>query len=424
MLTSLLLSLAPIQDVALHEIPDPIHAAVEAVSAERIRARIDTLAGFGTRHTASRTDSDTEGIGAARRWIEADLRASAAATGGRLEVRTQRFTVPLSPGRGEPRREVELVNVYGFLPGAQDDPLGRTFVVSGHYDSINGDSRDAEGPAPGADDDASGTAVVMELARVLSTHEFDANVVFLCVPGEEQGLHGAEHFAAWSAEQGVAIAGMFTNDIVGGSFDAEFEQDHGSVRLFAGGDAPDAPSRELARAVDEGAAAYVPGFDVRLIFHLDRNGRGGDHIPFHERGWPAARFTEARENYRRQHKDISEDGRYGDLPEYVSAEYTADVARTNAAALMRLASAPPPPQRVRLRAAMRESASLSWREVPDAAGYEVVWRETTSAVWQHALRVEDTSATLEGVVGDDWYFGVRSLDEHGHASLAGVPRRR
>ena len=176
--------------------------------------------------------------------------------------------------------------------------------------------------------------------------------------------------------------------------------------------------------MEECAAAYVEGFDARLIFQLDRFGRGGDHIPFHEAGIPAVRFTEARELYRRQHKDVSEDGRFGDLPEYVSPEYMAQVTRANGAALLRLALAPAAPERVRLRGAMTRAARLSWNAVEGASAYEVVWRDTTSHAWQHGRRVEATELTLDGVVPDDSYFGVRSLGSDGHASLASGPRRR
>ena len=266
--------------------------------------------------------------------------------------------------------------------------------------------------------------MVLELARTLSRGSFDANLVFLCVPGEEQGLFGARHFAETAGGLDLRIAGMFTNDIVGGAHDEEFEQDFGHVRVFAGGDAPDHASRELARLIEECAALYVEGFAARPIFHLDRFGRGGDHIPFHEAGVPAVRFTEARELYRRQHKDVSEDGRFGDLPAYVSADYMERVARTNGAALLRLALAPPPVERVRMRGAMSQSVSLSWPAVDGAAAYRVVWRATTSHAWQYAREVEETNCELEGVVPDDYYFGVQSLSADGHASLAVGPRRR
>lgn len=402
---------------------DPIPALLAAVSAERIRDRVDTLAGFGTRHTYSRTDSDTWGIGAARRWIEADLRASSEATGGRLEVHVQPFTRSVRTSEG--RREVEIVNVYGFLPGTHGDPLGRTYVVAGHYDSRASRGLDAESPAPGADDDASGTAVVLELARVLAAHEFEANLVFLCVAGEEQGLFGSSYFAEWAREQGLDVAAVMTNDIVGGVEGPDGSVDDRTIRCFAGGESPHAPSRELCRAVREAARRYVPSAELRMIFRLDRLGRGGDHIPFHEQGLPAVRFTEAREHYARQHQDVrEEDGvQYGDLPEFVDEEYVARVARVNGAVLARLALAPPPPEGVRLRGAMRYDAELRWEAVRGAHGYEVVWRETTAAEWQHGASTEETALVLEGVVGDDHFFGVRAVGAGGHASLAAVPGR-
>ncbi len=399
---------------------DPIPALLERVSAERIRARVDALAGFHTRHTFSRTDSDTVGVGAAARWIEADLRASSEATGGRLEVRTQTFTASAGGHEGE------LTNVYGFLPGTQGDPLGRTYVVCGHYDSRASGGDDAEAYAPGADDDASGTAVVLELARVLSAHELTANLVFLCVTGEEQGLFGSTHFAEQAAQQGLAVDAMFTNDIVGGVEGPDGAVDDRTMRVFAGGAEYDSSSRELARLVRESALAWVPDAEVRMIFRLDRRGRGGDHIPFFERGIPAVRFTEAREVYERQHQDVrTEDGvSYGDLPEHVDERYVARVARVNGAALCRLALAPPRPERLRVRGAVSYDTRLSWRPSPGATAYEVVWRETTSPVWEHFARVEGTEHVLAGVVCDDFFFGVRALDTAGHASLTTVLERR
>ena len=412
---------------------DPVREIVAAVSAERILADVATLVGFHTRNTFSETESDERGIGAARRWLAAELGRISEATGGNLEVLEQRF---LADVRG---REVEIVNVYGFLPGSIGDPFGPTYVVSGHYDSIASDPFDTESRAPGADDDASGTAVVLELARVLAGHELRANLVFLCVAGEEQGLYGSRHFAARAEEDGVRIEGMLTNDIVGGIEGGNGLVDELTLRCFSAAEGLNSPSRELARSVAEAARRWVPGFDVKLVFRLDRFGRGGDHRPFHERGWPAVRLTEANEFYARQHQNVRvEDGiAYGDVLEHVSAAYMANVARVNAALLAEQALAPAPPAPPSMRAAMRYDTRLSWEPVEGAASYEVVWRDTTAPEWEGAETVGPGMRTLETRAGlaervvhvverrsaDTFFFGVRSVSAAGHRSRVVLPER-
>jgi hypothetical protein len=397
-----------------------LEAAVDAVSAERMEQLVATLAGFGTRHSGSETESDTRGIGAARRFLLADLAASSEAGGGRLQVRTQSFRQGIESDWDGNSSEVEMVNVYGFLPGTVGD---RTYLVSGHYDSINGNPWDPTGDAPGANDDASGTAVVLEAARVLSSHSFESNLIFLCVPGEEQGLYGSRHFSEQLEAEGLSVTAMMTDDIVGGAHGPGFEQDHGTVRVFSGGDAPDSGARELSRLIADTARSHVPGFAVRQVFHMDRNNRGGDHIPFHQLEIPAVRFTEAREDYRRQHKYVTPDKSTGDLPEFTSAAYMADVARLNVATLARLASSPPPPERFRVRGAMSHRAQLSWEPSPGAASYEVLWRESTAADWEHVHPVADTSVVLDVTI-DDVYWGVRAVGEAGTSGLPAVAWRR
>lgn len=421
--------------LALHAPPDdPVPGLLEPIEARRLKADVERLVSFHTRHSFSETESDERGIGAARRWLEAELRAISEATGGRLEVSTQRFTVDV---RG---RETEMVNVVGFLPGTEVGETGRTYVVSGHYDSRASNGMDGESFAPGADDDASGTAVVLELARVLAGRAYPANLYFLCVAGEEQGLYGSTHFAEWCVERGVEVDGMLTDDIVGGIEGGNGVVDDETVRCFSRAeDGLHSPSRELARALQASALRYVPGARVQLVFRLDRFGRGGDHKPFDDRGFPAVRLTEANENYARQHQDVRvEDGvRYGDLPEFVSGEYMARVARVNAACLAELALAPAPPESLRMRAAVSYDTQLSWDPVPGAAGYEVVWRETTEPRWTGSLRVgpevevlegrrgrrELVRATVEKVTADTHFFGVRALSADGHRSRVAYPRR-
>ena len=319
---------------------DPIPRMLKTIEPARLMSTVETLVGFGTRHSASDTESEKTGIGAARRWIRSEFNAISKATGGRLEIHEQHFTVN-ARGLGE----VDMVNVYGFLPGTGVDPQGRTYVVSGHYDSRAGSGSDSTSPAPGADDDASGTAVVLELARVMSAGEYAANLVFICVAGEEQGLYGAKHFAEWAQETGLQVDGMITNDIVGNIHGGNGIVDDRTVRCFSAAEGLHSTSRELARSIGASARRYVPKANLRLIFRLDRFGRGGDHKPFHESGVPAVRLSEANENYERQHQDVREkDGvHYGDVPEWVSADYMARVARVNAAALAEWALAPPAP---------------------------------------------------------------------------------
>jgi Zn-dependent M28 family amino/carboxypeptidase len=398
---------------------DPVPAILKEISAPRIRQIVERLVAFQTRNTYSDTASDAKGVGAARRWIESELRATSSASGGRLEVKTMSATK-----KGKTGPEVEVVDVYGFLPGREKDPLGRTYVVCGHYDSMAGKADDATSFAPGADDDASGTAVVLELARVLSTREFEANVVFLFVAGEEQGLWGSDAFAEQSAAQKLELDGAITNDIVGGSVGGTGEKNEKVVRCFSGGDALQDPSRELARNLFDVARKRLPDTEVRLVFRIDRLGRGGDHIPFHKRGVPAIRMVEASENYDRQHKDVAEANgkKVGDLPEFVSEEYAARVARVDAALLCELALAPPAPTDVVLKGAHRYDTELSWKPSPGAAGYVVVWRDTTAPAWQQRSAVtKDTSLVLP-VLADDRFFGVRALDALGHESRTALPK--
>ncbi len=413
---------------------DPIPPLLAAVDSARLKADVERLVAFHTRHSLSETDSDERGIGAARRWLEARLRSISVQHGGRLEVFTQTFSVTLAG------REVEMVNVVGHLRGTLPAERRRVYVVSGHYDSRASDGMDGEAFAPGADDDASGTAVVLELARVMAGETFPADIYFLCVAGEEQGLYGAKHFAAWCGDEGLVVDGMITNDIVGGIEGGNGVVDDRTVRCFSfAEDGLHSPSRELARALQASARRYVPDVDVELIFRLDRFGRGGDHIPFQQAGLPALRLSEANENYARQHQDVREEGgmRYGDLPEFVSGEYMARVARVNGAVLAELALAPAPPREVRMRAAVSYDTQLSWEPSPGAVAYEIVWRKTTQPQWTGRQRVEATvvsretaggrgerlRATVKGVTADGAFFGVRALSPQGQRSRVAYPAR-
>jgi len=413
------------------------------VSQERIEANIRKLASFGTRHSSSDTTAETRGIGAARRWIKVELDRCAKESGGRLQVAFDEHDVAASERVPKP---IHLVNVVATLPGEQAESRARMYVVSGHYDSRRTDPNDAEADAPGANDDASGTAVSMELACVMAKHRFDATLVFLAVPGEEQGLLGAYGWARNAKAKGLDIAGMFTNDIVGNTRSMSGKVERGRVRLFAvgvpasksvsdelidvlstGGE-NDVPTRQLARFVKDAAERHVPGMKVDIIWRRDRYLRGGDHIAFLDQGYTALRFTEPAEDFRRQHQDVrSVDGfQWGDLPEFVDFAYVADVARVNGAALAALALGPSAPRRVEMENIRLESdTTLRWEKnpEPDVAGYRIVWRDTTAPDWQHFRDVGDiTRATLTDISKDDFQFGVQAYDRDGNLSVATYPR--
>ncbi len=426
--------------------PD-IAKIVSDVSAERIQRSIYVLASFKTRHTLSDPLPSGDGIGGAVSWIRAEFERASAESGGRLKVELDSFEQPPAPPRIP--QQVQITNVVATLPGSDPDSAGRMLVVSGHYDSRASSPLDAASPAPGADDDASGTASVLELARVLSHFKFRATIVFLAVAGEEQGLNGSTHWAQGAKARQADIEAMLDNDIIGSSRSESGKVDRASVRLFAQGVPPvaapddgllaliraggenDTPPRELARAIREIAAAYVPSMSVRVIYRADRYLRGGDHLPFLERGYPAVRFTEPAEDFRRQHQDVREEKgvQYGDTIDHVDFAYTADVARVNAAALAVLARAPAPPRGVQIEAARLENeTTLRWAasSEPDLAGYRIVWRETTSPYWEHAVDVpkDATRATVPGVSKDNVVFGVEAFDAAGHASPAVFPSAR
>lgn len=424
--------------------PDPqIVAYVDAVSVDTVEAYIRRLAAFGTRHTLSDTLSPTRGIGAARRWIYETMARNAREGGGRMEVFYNGYLQDDDHRRID--RPVEIRNVVARLPGT-DPADDRVFVISGHYDSRASDVMDATSDAPGASDDASGTAAVMEIARVLADARFPATLVFAAVAGEEQGLLGARHLAATADSLGWNVAGMITLDIVGNTTGGNGTKDNRTIRLFsegtpaaetepeaalrrAVGGENDSPSRQLARYIEQVGERYLPLMDVKLIYRRDRFLRGGDHIAFNERGYAAVRMSEANEAYERQHQDVRvEDGiAYGDVPEFVDFAYAADVARVNLAALANLASAPPPPDSVGIDAReLSVDTRLTWQPpragADRVAGYYVLVRETTAPQWERRLFVENaTEITLEGISKDDYVFGVQSVDAAGHESRIILP---
>jgi hypothetical protein len=412
------------------------------VSAERIQANIEKLVSFGTRSTISAQDAaaiaNGRGVGAAREWVKSEFERYSRDCGGCLEVKTDSFIEPAGERIPQPTR---ITNVYAVLKGTDVENAKRIVLVTGHYDSRNSDISDVSHDAPGANDDGSGTAVSLECARVLSKMKFSATIIFLTVAGEEQGLNGSHHFAAMAKKQGWNLEAVLNNDIVGG--DKSAEQDRSVVRVFSeglpaaatekeierirglGGE-NDSASRQLARYVDDVDRAYNPGVKPILIFRLDRYLRGGDHYSFNEQGFAAVRFTEFRENFHHQHQDVRTEGgvEYGDLLKFVDFDYVAQVARLNAATLASLASAPAPPAKVRLLTKdLENDSTLTWESSAGgrAAGYEIVWRGTSSPEWEHVQKVGNvTRATLK-LSKDNVIFAVRAIDAEGHRSLPVVP---
>ncbi len=439
----------------LPEGPPPAAAqgAAAQVNAQNAKAIVEKLASFGTRHTLSETESEERGIGAARRWIKATLEeyAKAGAPGNGMRVEFEEFEVPSSSRLPE---GAKVVNVVAVLPGTmpvEEGAVRRAYYVVAHYDSRNADAMDAKGDAPGANDDASGVAVVMECARVLASRgALEQTVVFLCTAGEEQGLIGAKYHAEnIAATKAYVIAGVLNNDIVGDpksspGADGKMREGKGLIRLFSEGlprsasaeeyarlrslaGENDSTSRQLARLVSEVAVWHDLPVKPVLVFRQDRFLRGGDHMAFNEAGFAAVRLTEVQEAYDRQHVGIVEkDGKpYGDLPEFVDAEYLGNVAKLNVAALVHLASAPSAPTDVRIIAAeLTSDTVLRWSPVtePDIAGYEVVWRETTSPVWQYTQNVGNFIEARVPVGKDDVFFGVRAYDKDGFRSPVVFPR--
>jgi hypothetical protein len=422
---------------------DPqIAAAMRQISAQRIRANIEKLVGFGTRLTISAQDPASiaagRGIGAAREWIKAEFERYAKDCGGCLEVKTDSFTE--QPTERIPKA-TEITNVYAVLKGTDAANAKRIVLVTGHYDSRNSDTSDVSGDAPGANDDGSGTAVSLECARVLSNMKFPATIVFLTVAGEEQGLNGSHHFAKMAKDEGWDLEAALNNDIVGG--DRSAEQDHSVVRVFSegvpaavteqdlrrirglGGES-DSGSRELARYVTDVGRTYDAGVKPMLVFRLDRFLRGGDHYSFNQQGFAAVRFTEFREDFHHQHQNVrTEKGvEYGDLLKFVDYDYVAHVARLNAATLASLAAAPAPPANVRiLTKDLENDTTLTWEASPGglAAEYEILWRATTSPEWEHAQKVSDATRATVKLSKDNVIFAVRAVDGAGHRSLPVVP---
>jgi len=427
----------PSQDLRMYDI-------IESASADRIEADIRMLAGFGTRNTFSDTTSATRGIGAARRWIEAEFESISEDCGGCLEMQVQRNLIEA----GSSDRAVEdvwVVNVLAIQRGTRYPD--RYVIMAGDIDSRNSRSTDGEGDAPGANDNASGMAGAIEAARMLSQYEFPTSIIYVGLSGEEQGLWGGAHMAAVAIEEGWDIVGVLNNDMIGNIEGVDGVIENSTFRVFSeptpvtetdrqrqrrryeGGEV-DGVSRQLARYVARMTDTYFTNLEAKMIYRLDRFGRGGHHRPFNDAGFPGIRIMETLENYIRQHQDIRvEDGiAYGDVIEGVDFDYAARLTAVNAVALAGLAWAPPEPDAVRIGGAVRPSTTLQWDPVddPDLAGYRVWWRDTTAPQWTHSRLVtpETTQFTLEGMVIDNFLFGVSSVGKDGNESVVVFPSGR
>jgi len=416
--------------------PDPrIAAMLHSVSATDLRA-IDThLVAFGTRNAFSeQLKSRTRGVFAARDWIRAQFEEAAKSAGGRMTVSYDTY---VQPKTDRTPRDVTISSVIAVLKG--DDPDGRTYVMSSHYDSRNSDGNDATLDAPGADDNGSGTSAVIEAAKIMAKTPFHGTIVFACFDGEEQGLFGSGHYARAAKAANENIVADLNNDIIGASTGPHGERAPTTVRIFSEalplgadirrvnlvGSENDSPSRELARFVKSVDEEYVPSMKSELIYRADRFLRGGDQESFTEQGFPAMRFVEKYENFNHQHQSVRQENgtQYGDLLQYVDFDYLARVTQMNIAALAELALGPEQPSSVQmLTRQLGYDTTLRWKPALHAASYEIVWRETSSPVWQNVKNVGDVTQATVPVSKDDYILGVRAVDSNGLRSPAVYPQ--
>ncbi len=405
------------------------------VNADSLRALVTTLASFETRHTLSDTTSEQRGIGAARRWLVQRFLACRAACGGRLQVECDRWREQI-PSMGQPT----LVNVLAILPAPALELQSRVVLVCAHYDSRSSDPRDAVASAPGANDDGSGVAAMLELARVLSRYRFDATLAFAAVAGEEQGLLGSARLAQMVQERGWELVAVVSMDMIGNVEGGNGMVDSLRVRCFSEGiphnvtteevrarwrmgSECESPSRQLARYAKAQAETYLPDLSVTLVFRPDRLGRGGDHLSFNRAGFPAVRFVEANEHFGHQHQLVRIEGgvQYGDLPEFLSYSYLTRTTKAVGAVVAGLALSPRAPQEVALSRGRGYDAHLTWKDpapMSDVAGYKVYIRQTTAPSWEKQVVVRGaTQVTINGVCIDDYLFAVAAVDRDGNESL-------
>ncbi len=417
-----------------------LYDIVNAVSAERIEKDVTTLVNFGTRHTLSDTISQTTGIGAARRWIKSEFEKTSTDCNGCLDVFYQKDLVKKGDGQ-RIVKDVWVVNVVAVQKGTKYP--NRFIIMSGDIDSRVSDPNNFTSKSPGANDNASGMAGTIEAARVLSKYQFESSIIYVGLSGEEQGLFGGKGLAAYAKEQGWDIVGIINNDMIGNITgvdgvvsNRDFRifsepvpptetEDQRRARRFYGGEV-DGISRQLARYIHKTTKTYMPEMNPMMIYRLDRFGRGGHHRPFNDAGFAGVRIMEAHENYTQQHQDIRvENGiAYGDVLEHVNFGYAKKLTAVNAINLASIAWAPPAPSTVEIGGIVEPSAKLKWNKVNGAVGYKIYWRDTTSPTWDSYKYVGDvTEHTLEGIVIDNFFFGVAAVGKDGHESLVVFPNK-
>ncbi|MBF01755.1 MAG: peptidase M28 [Flavobacterium sp.] len=417
-----------------------IYDIINKVSAERIKNDITKLTEFGTRNTFSDTVSNKRGIGAARRWIKSEFESISKDCKNCLEVFYQKDFVTTNDGERVPK-DTWIVNVVAIQKGTKYP--NRYIIMSGDIDSRNSDTMDYTNDAPGANDNASGMAGTIEAARVLSKYQFENSIIYVGLSGEEQGLFGGKGLANYAQKKGWEIIGVLNNDMIGNIEGVDGVIDNRTFRIFSeptpanetekernlrrfyGGEV-DGNSRQLARYIEKTTKTYMPEMNPMMIYRLDRFGRGGHHRPFNDLGFAGVRIMEAHENYNRQHQNIrTENGiKYGDILEGVNFEYAKKLTTVNAINLASLAWAPPAPKNVKIGGIVQANVKLKWDKIEDdnIFGYKIYWRLTTSSQWEFSRFVGKTdNFELEGIVIDNYYFGVATVGKNGNESLVVFP---
>ncbi len=417
-----------------------IYDIIDNVSADRIKKDIKTLTEFGTRNTFSDTISSTRGIGAARRWIKSEFENISKDCNDCINVFYQKDLVTTKMSNRVPH-DAWIVNVVAIQKGTKYP--NRYIIMSGDIDSRASNGSDFTTDAPGANDNASGMAGTIEAARVLSKYKFENSIIYVGLSGEEQGLFGGAGLAKYAKDKGWDIIGVLNNDMIGNITGVDGVIDNRSFRIFSepvpaneterqrrarrfyGGEV-DGISRQLARYTHKMTKTYMPEMNPMMIYRLDRFGRGGHHRPFNDLGFAGIRIMEAHENYTQQHQNIRvENGiKYGDTFEHVNFEYAKKLTAVNAITMAGLASAPPSPTNVGIGGAVQASVKLEWDKVKGAKGYKIYWRETTSPTWDNSRYVGDVSRfLLEGIVVDNFFFGVAAVGKDGHESVVVFPSK-
>ncbi|MDO5969687.1 M28 family metallopeptidase [Flavivirga aquimarina] len=417
-----------------------LYNIIETVSEKRIEKDIQTLVNFGTRNTFSDTISKTRGIGAARRWIKSEFETISKDCNNCLEVFYQKDFVT-KKGNNRVPHDAWVVNVVAIQKGTKYP--NRYIIMSGDIDSRASDTMDFTTDAPGANDNASGMAGAIEAARVLSKYKFESSIVYVGLSGEEQGLFGGAGLAKYAQEKAWDIIGVFNNDMIGNIKGVDGVIDNRTFRIFSepvppneterertlrrfyGGEV-DGISRQLARYVYKTTKMYMPEMNPMMVYRLDRFGRGGHHRPFNDLGYAGIRIMEAHENYTQQHQDIREENgiKYGDVIAHVNFDYAKKLTAVNVINMASLASAPPPPKNVSIGGIVEPAAKFKWDRVDGAKGYKIYWRSTTSPTWDYSRYVGDVSEfTLDGIVIDNYFFGIASINENGFESVVVFPNK-